>query len=287
MLFSDWLRMRWGLLTHPQFYRNPLAAIGRRLIWKLYAQRQANLKFLTEYGFFIESEPQHMGIGSLFYRGQYEWAELKLWCQFLDRSNLTIVDIGANFGLYSLATSAYCRKQGLTGVKIYGFEPNVYEYAKFKRNIEINHYSEIQALPLAVSDRAGVCQLAIPPVGLGMLSYLLTDQSPQTEASQVIEVETVSLDLWCEQQGIQQIDLLKLDVEGFELSVLKGAEKLLSTQAIQVLLMEVGHGQWQKTVEQLRHYGYCIELICRDGSLIPLEDANITGWSNVLARAKL
>ncbi|MCD8485199.1 MAG: FkbM family methyltransferase [Desertifilum sp.] len=284
--WSEWLKMRWGLLTHPQFYRNPLAAFWRRLIWKGYAQHQSRLNFLTEYGFLIEANPQDMGIGSLFYRGQYEWAELQLWRTFLVQPNLTVIDIGANVGLYSLTTAAHCRQHGLSNVKIYGFEPNPYEYSKFQQNIAINDYQEIQVLPFAMSDRAGVCQMSIPPTGMGMLSRLLTDELPQANASQTLDVKTITLDEWCNQQGIQKIDLLKLDVEGHELNVLLGSQNLLETQAIQVLFMEVGHGQWQKTIDLLEDYGYRIERVCRNGSLIPFNRADITGWSNVIARAK-
>ncbi|MDJ1175387.1 hypothetical protein [Roseofilum capinflatum] len=93
---DEWLNMRIGLLKHPQFYRNPIMALWRRLVWKLYAERQPLLRFETEYGFEIEAQPQDISVGSLFYRGQYEWAELKWWKKLLDRDDMAILDVGAN-----------------------------------------------------------------------------------------------------------------------------------------------------------------------------------------------
>lgn len=286
MKFSDWVRMRVGLLRHPQFHKNPAVAIGRRLMWKLYAQHQPLLKFRTEYGFELEGQPQDIGVGSLFYRGQYEWGELQLWRQLLERKNLVIFDVGANVGLYSLLSAAHCREQGLVGAQIFGFEPNPVECAKFQRNVDLNGYSEIKILPLAISDREGVCRMAIPPAGLGVFGHLLANNDSIASRDEVREVKTIDLDNWCKLHGIEQVDLMKLDVEGHELDVLHGAESLLARQAIHILLMEVGHGRWRESLDKLHHYDYSIHLIERDGSLRPFEEEKLTGWSNIIAKPK-
>ncbi len=284
MKLSDWLKMRVGLFQHPQFYTNPIAAIRRRLLWKFYGQHQFTLKFMTEYGFQVIAQPQDIGVGSLFYRGQYEWAELQLWRRLLNRPNLTILDVGANIGLYSLVTAAYCRQQSLIGATIFGFEPNPLEFAKFQQNVDLNGYSEIQAFNIAVSGQEGVSQMAIPPNGLGVFGHLLSPHEKVSSQDTITEVKTVNLDNWCKSRDITQIDLMKLDVEGYELEVLKGAENLLSQQSIGVLFMEIGHGLWRESLSLLQDHRYSINLIRRDGSIQPFDDEFLTGWDNIIAQ---
>ncbi|MEI6722202.1 MAG: hypothetical protein WCO67_15670, partial [Betaproteobacteria bacterium] len=124
MKFSAWVRMRLVLLAHPQFYRRPLSAIARRLLWKAVWSRRESVLFRTQYGFEVEGSPADIGIGSLFYRGQYEWGELELWQRLLGRPGLTVVDIGANIGLYSLLAAETFRARGYGDGCIFGFEPN-------------------------------------------------------------------------------------------------------------------------------------------------------------------
>lgn len=286
MKLSNWFKMRKALLMHPQFYSNPVAAMWRRLLWKLHAQHQPLLKFQTEYGFELEGQPQDIGVGSLFYRGQYEWGELKLWRRLLTGSNLVVLDVGANLGLYSLVTAAHCRDHNLVGARIFGFEPNPKECTKFKRNVDLNDYSEINVVQLALSNRAGVCSMAIPANGFGVFGHLLSSNDRIYSEDEVKEVETIDLDSWCKIHGIEQIDLMKLDVEGHELDVLRGAENLLARQAISILLMEIGHGQWRECMDLLRSHGYSIDLICRDGSLQSFEEGKLKGWDNVIAMSK-
>ncbi|MBP0012722.1 MAG: FkbM family methyltransferase [Roseofilum sp. SBFL] len=280
----EWISMRIGLLKHPQFYRNPIMAFWRRLVWKLYAERQPLLRFETEYGFEIEAQPQDISVGSLFYRGQYEWAELKWWKKLLDRDNMVILDVGANMGLYSLLSAAYSRQNQWSGVRIFGFEPNPIEYSKLKRNIEINGYSEISVFPLAISDNKNIASLVIPPIGQGMFSHLINKKLPDENSGNIVEVQTKDLDTWCSHNAIESIHLLKIDVEGHELSVLKGAENFLSNQLIHNIFMEVGHGQWREAVSALNHFGYSINLINKQGQLEPFDEDRVEGWSNILAQ---
>ena len=284
MKFSNRMAMRLNLLKHPQFLKNPVGATGKRLLWQLYAKHQSLLQFTTEYGFKFEGQPQDIGVGSLFYQGQYEWGELQIWQQLLDRPHMTVLDIGANFGLYSLMTAAYSRYKKLNDVKIFSFEPNSVEYSKFERNIALNDYSEIKIFPLALSNKATTCPMVIPANGMGVFGHLLEDPSNTREQDTVENVETIDLDSWCDRNGIEEIDLIKIDVEGHELKVLEGAKGLLANRAIKNLLMEIGHGEWKAAIALLQQYGYFIELIGHDGKLNPFQENHLTGWDNILAR---
>lgn len=285
MNFRSWLDMRLGLLTHPQFYRNPIGAIARRLLWKSIWSRRKLIRFRTQYGFIVEGSPLDIGMGSLFYRGRYEWGELVLWRSLMDKTTLTVFDIGANIGIYSLVAAELCRKRGVVGVRIFGFEPNPVECAKFRRNVTINNYHTVQVEQLAVSDTAGSCRMALPPSGLGVFGHLLKAGDPRSTRDQEVDVRTVDLDSWCANLGLQQIDLMKLDVEGHELQVLAGAGRLLARHAIGALLMEVGHGEWRRCIDMLKTRGYSVHAIGPRGGLEAFDEERVGGWCNVLALA--
>src|SRR6202000_2895078 len=53
------------------------------------------------------------------------------------------------------------------------------------------------------------------------------------------QIQTLRLDTFCEQQNISKIAILKLDTQGFELHVLRGAERLLSSKAIKLIYLEI------------------------------------------------
>jgi FkbM family methyltransferase len=173
----------------------------------------------------------------------------------------------------------------LQGIRIFGFEPNPKEYEKFKKNVDLNKYLEVHTLQLALSDQKGTCKMNALSDGLGVFGYLIEDgEEISNSHSDIVDVPTIDLDTWCKINNVEQINLIKVDVEGFELKVLQGASNLLSRQAIDIMIMEVGHGQWQDALNLLRSYDYKIDLICRDGSLVPFEQSNLKGWDNIIAR---
>jgi FkbM family methyltransferase len=285
MKFGPWLRMRVQLLAHPQFTRNPASAIVRRLLWKAIWSRRAQIRFRTQYGFDVEGSPADIGMGSLYYRGQYEWNELELWQKLLEQPVATVVDVGANIGLYSLVAAAACRRRGNDGVRIVGFEPNPAECGKFRHNVAINGFRKVQVEQVAISDRKGDSRMAVPPPGLGAFGHLLQAGEARDRHDAEVDVATVDLDGWCAAQGLERIDLMKLDVEGHEPAVLAGAEKLLARHAIGALLMEVGHGEWRRSVALLQAHGYAIHAIGDGGRLEAYAEERVGDWCNVVALA--
>ena len=285
MKFGSWMRMRLRLLSHPQFYRHPASAIVRRLLWKAIWSRREHIRFQTQYGFSVEGSPSDIGMGSLFYRGQYEWSELELWQRLLEKPVQAVVDIGANIGIYSLVAAQSCRRRGNDGVRIFGFEPNPAECEKFRRNVDLNGFRTVRVEQLAISDRTGSCRMALPPSGLGVFGHLLGAGDARSPRDHEVDVATVDLDSWCADLGLDHVDLMKLDVEGHELQVLVGAERLLSRHAIGALLMEVGHGEWRRSIATLEAHGYSIHAIGEGGCLEPFVDDRVGAWCNVLALA--
>ena len=130
-----------------------------------------------------------------------------------------VVDVGSNLGYYLLLAA---RKVGPQG-RLLGFEPSPGVYDILARNIARSHFRNIQTFPYAVSDRAGVLQFfesEVPNWG----SLFQDETLQQTRA---IDVQTKTLDDIVSQTPGFHPRALRMDVEGAELMVLKGAREVL------------------------------------------------------------
>ena len=138
------------------------------------------------------------------------------------RPGLRVVDVGANIGYYALLTRSAI---GLPG-QIICFEPEPSNLSELKGVIKANGFTNIEVRPQAVGQKAGKISLA-----LGLNGVVQEQGGSEGEA---IEVEMVCLDEALD----QPVDLIKIDVEGYELPVLKGAEKTIA-QYHPTLMVEV------------------------------------------------
>lgn len=122
---------------------------------------------------------------------------------FIPSKNETVVDVGAQYGDYSIFLAKYI------GVKkVYSFEPLAENYDIFKDNIELNNITNIQPYNIALGDKTS-------EVERGIIDNMIT--SSESEMKSTIKIE--KLDNFT---SIQE-EFLKIDVEGFEMEVLNGA----------------------------------------------------------------
>jgi FkbM family methyltransferase len=129
-----------------------------------------------------------------------------------------VFDVGANIGFYTLQAAA-----SLAGGAIYAFEPNPDAYSKLVRNIEANRARNIHLLPYAVGSKQGRAWLRRSErTGLGSI-----EESSSETGGVRVEVEMVTLDDMVEKHSVTRIDLMKIDVEGYEESVLAGGERAI------------------------------------------------------------
>jgi FkbM family methyltransferase len=158
---------------------------------------------------------------SLFWKGisGYEPISFELWqkaCLF----SQTILDIGANTGLYSLIA-----KTVNPSSQVYAFEPLPSFNKALKENIRLNHY-DIQVIDQAVSDFIGTAEFYAPQRGQGNLyssSLSLEHYENHQKSTPIVhQVQVTTLDTFVQEQGIQSVDLVKIDAEGQDANVLKG-----------------------------------------------------------------
>ena len=166
----------------------------------------------------------------LFIYGYFELAETAFWKKItLNKS--TVFDIGANIGYFSLLASKRIKRDG----KIYAFEPVNRTYTRAKINIELNHFENIILSKLALSDHDR--KLIINSGNednWGMSSINVNDQLKGFSE----EVQATSVDNFVAANGIKNLDVAKIDVEGGELFTLKGMTQTIDKMR-PVILIEV------------------------------------------------
>lgn len=143
----------------------------------------------------------------------------------LARPGMTVLDIGANLGLYTVYLA---RLVGATG-RVIAFEPDPHLHASLSRSLTANKCSHAQALNLALGRKAGRLMLERTALNLGD-NHLATEPRAGFDH---IEVQVASLDALMPDLCV---DLLKLDVQGWELEVLQGASKTLERNRCSILL---------------------------------------------------
>jgi FkbM family methyltransferase len=137
----------------------------------------------------------------------------------------TIFDVGGNIGQTALAlTSAFPQ------ARIFSFEPVPSTFAQLKRNV--SRHANIEALPFALGASPGTASIGFGGHS-GSNSILLANATPHT-----VEVEVATVDQFASRRDLPLIDLLKIDVEGFELPVLEGAIQWLEQKRIRFVYAE-------------------------------------------------
>jgi FkbM family methyltransferase len=139
-----------------------------------------------------------------------------------------IFDVGANVG-----QTAKTYRRLFPQADIWSFEPFPNSYESLRRSISDSD-QRFHPEPLALSDRVASASLNI-----GAVSYTNSMLRRETDTGQSIEIETDTLDHFCSERDISHIDILKVDVEGAEDRVFKGARGLFARRAIRSVFVEV------------------------------------------------
>lgn len=164
--------------------------------------------------------------------GGFERAEIFFVGRFL-RSGMTVLDIGAHHGLYTLLAS---KKVGAAG-RVAAFEPSPRERAQLQRNVKINFCSNVGIEAYALGGERAQTDLYVVSGGEDGCNSLRPPIAASSAAPMSVAVRR--LDDWMEERKMERVDFIKLDVEGGERDVLRGAEKLLEREPRPVILAEV------------------------------------------------
>jgi FkbM family methyltransferase len=146
----------------------------------------------------------------------------------VSRPGDVFLDIGASIGTHSILMAKYLGASG----RVIAFEPEPNSYGRFLANIALNQLSNITVFPLALGEeeKAGTLRNV---EGLG--TFTLTSPDGETGAG---AVKIVPGDRLREEKGLPVPGVVKIDVEGYEYSVLQGLRRTLADPACRVVCYE-------------------------------------------------
>lgn len=237
--------------------------------------------FRDRYGLRYSLEPSDDLALYFLHRGWFEEAEQE-FCRKLLRAGMTVVDVGAYIGMYACLLATLVSPHG----RVHAFEPCPRSFRRLLENIARNGLTNVIANCQAVSSGHGPQPLFLYDPPFESLSSLVHVE--RLRAGGVLRpgtrmvVETVSLDDYCDTRGIRRIDLLKLDAEGAEADVLKGAQRLLDEQRIRAILFEVGT-RGASVVDDLKAHGFRFFAVAQGGFLEPVTESGVTHCVNAVA----
>lgn len=181
---------------------------------------------------------EHVLIREILIREEY-WPEPA----FRPSAGQSVVDVGANAGIYCVYTATQVGRQG----RVIAIEPNPAVVARLKRNVGANALDEVcTVVPVAISRQGGVGSLVVS--SNTAISHL-------AEPSQHgVEVQVQTLDEVVGRLGIGGIDLMKIDVEGAELAVLQGGAD--AVRRCRRIVIEVSDETAARVSTELREAGF-------------------------------
>jgi FkbM family methyltransferase len=178
----------------------------------------------------------------------YEPQLLKYLNQYLCPGGV-MFDVGANLGIYTLVAAYIVGHQG----QVYSFEPDPQNNPWLQKNIGKNNLTNTHVFDVALASTYGETILYQDVTTHRTSSLVAGAWNPDSASTQRIMVKTIPLDHFVHQ--IERLDFIKIDVEGFEYEVLKGAQNLLSTFKPK-LLIEVTYRNYLPVFELLSSMGY-------------------------------
>lgn len=137
----------------------------------------------------------------------------------LIKPGMTVIDIGANIGVY---TKIACDIVGPKG-KVFAFEPESENLIILKEKLAVFKNSNVTVISKALSDKIGEERLYIDEVNVGNHSM---SEKNILKGNNFIKIQTTTLDKYFSDKG--KVDLIKMDVQGAEGKIIKGAENILT-----------------------------------------------------------
>ncbi len=207
-----------------------------------------------------------------------------IWLGNYLKPGMTVFDVGAGIGAFTL----YAARRIVPGGCIHAFEPASSTYTRLQENLA--HTPEqakfVTANHAAIFNNDGEVTLNLFPEERSTWNWnsigapCMSGPGGKTlRPSRSEQVPARSLDSYCAQHHISHIDVLKIDVEGFEVEVAEGASALLRDRRVESIIFEVSlaplEGTGRSGRDVIQHFvqaGLEVSLFAPDGSLIPIPE---------------
>jgi len=179
-----------------------------------------------------------------------------------------VLDVGANTGAYALTMRRLAPE-----AQIYAFEPHPSTYAILARRVGP---SGVHALNLALGEAEGSVELYDFGTADGSTQASLSRASMGLYTDNIVAhpVSCTTIDAFLEEKGIATVDYLKIDTEGFDLNVLRGARRSLEERRIKMIQFEFIAANIATSVRMRDFFdvltGYRIYRVCLNGQELPI-----------------
>jgi FkbM family methyltransferase len=169
------------------------------------------------------------------------------WIEQYLKPDEVLYDVGANVGAYTLVAAV-----AVPGARVVAFEPGAANFAALCANLELNEVAErVIPVPLALGDSPGSAPL--DDAGVAGASPSLNGAAGREHGTTVL---VDRLDDVVDRFGFPPPNHLKLDVDGGELAVLAGAERLLGRDGIRSAMVELDRERGSEVAERLTGLGF-------------------------------
>jgi FkbM family methyltransferase len=176
--------------------------------------------------------PRKDNLGELLLAGKFEKSEIGFVQRFL-QPGMAVLDLGAHHGLYTLLASECVGSRG----RVVSFEPSWRERRALRLHVLMNLCRNVTIEDVALgNENARTNLFVVEGSQTGCNSLRPPDAASATSP---VPIRVRRLDDWLQSHKIDRVDFIKLDVEGAELDVLKGASRLLQRRPRPVILAEV------------------------------------------------
>ena len=192
------------------------------------------------------------GGGASIYFNMIEPEQTSVFVNTL-KNGMVFFDIGANIGYYTILGARLIGSKG----RVFAFEPVLRNLVYLYQHTLVNKASNVTIISVACSDTTSLKNFCWGK------NYAEGHLCEKSDNNNTIPVPTISIDEVIQQVGISP-DVIKIDVEGAELSVLKGAQGVLSKARPKIFLSTHSYILRETCLEYLRECGYTCEALSRD-----------------------
>lgn len=192
-------------------YTNSGFKSAKVLVERSYGKHDVNFNFVASIK--DASKAKQVGIENTVLRNSFLLADTF----FPNRTNLTVLDVGSNFGYLASVWVDSIASKG----NVFAFEPNKNLFSSIEKTIASNSkfFNNFKVFNLAVGAEKGFVELNA--------SAFSSNTETMSSSIETYEVNMIKLDNFITEHQLKIIDLIKIDVDGIELDILKGAEQLL------------------------------------------------------------
>lgn len=209
------------IVDNPAVAQHPRRALLRALRWQLAKRTGAKRALVHVDGLSLYCYPDSTGGSSVLYTGLYDFDEMSFVLRYM-RPGERFVDVGANIGAYSAFVATF-----VPGAQITAVEPDSTSRKRLLENFELNAIVGATVSEKVLGDHEGEITFSS---GRDTLNSIVDPSAPDSVTLPMTTLDALVPD---------SPALLKIDVEGAELQVLSGAERILTGENPPALVMEL------------------------------------------------